>query len=218
MELLPGVADIRRRISAVDDEGFRSSLMATYLFAARVSEVVAYAEPGDISTTARGPRGTDVRIDSVDGEDVAVFRIATAKRRGRERYCALPLKYEPWAVDLVDYYDKRKDGWAFPYNRQKIWRVAREAFDGYQYAIESYKLHDGELIKTVEPHPRRFAVHALRHLRASELAEYYGFDPMMLSVYCGWTMKAMIGAGMLDRYLSINWRYYLPKLLKRRMD
>jgi len=197
--------------------------MATYLFAGRISEVVGRATKGDTMTTARGPIGTDALSQIYElgtiQEQAVVFRVKTAKRRGRERRIALPTNsnFEPWAKSLYNYFEERGDAIVFPYTRQKIWEYAKRVFEGLRYPIETYMIwKDGQLQKKVDEHFRPFRLHALRHLRATELVEYYGFNAFELATYCGWTYRTVTGMGSVDRYLSLSWQSYFPKLLKKR--
>jgi hypothetical protein len=86
------------------------------------------------------------------------------------------------------------------------------------YPIERYRVYDDFGVKKeVDKHARPFTLHALRHLRATELVEYYGFDGFNLSIYGGWTLKSAIGvSASMERYLSLSWQSYFPKLLKKR--
>jgi hypothetical protein len=197
--------------------------MAAYLFCARISELVAYASPSD-TTTARGPKGTDVRVDSYTigplEVNVAIFRISTAKRGGIQRLIALPLdrEYEPWTESLYTYWKSCGDNHVFPFTRQHVWKHAKETFNGLYYQIDQYRIFEnGKLKKIVDPHLRPFRLHALRHLRTAELVEYYGFDGIDLSIYGGWTLRSTIGVGSaVQRYAHLRWHKYFPKLLKRR--
>jgi hypothetical protein len=92
---LPSVDEVRKRIMTVEEEKIRYCLMAVYLFAGRISEVVGRKNPADDSV-AGGPKGTDVKLDKyllMDREvDAVVFKVRTSKRQGRERAIALPLE------------------------------------------------------------------------------------------------------------------------------
>jgi hypothetical protein len=221
---LPNVDDVRGRIDAVDREDVRLCLKCAYLFAARISELVSRASPKD-NTVARGPLGSDYNIDVFElgpiKVEVAVFKVKTAKRGGRERKIALPLdgRYEKWTEELVDYYESCKNAPLFPFTRQRIGQLTRKVFGGLSYPIEQYVIvkKDLGLRKVVKQHIKPFRLHALRHLRATELVEFYGFDGMDLSVYGGWTLRSMIGVGSsLERYAHLQWQRYFPKLLKER--
>jgi hypothetical protein len=158
-------------------------------------------------------------------EPVAVFQVSTHKRLGMIREIALPLNptYEPWTKSLVAYFKARKEGVAFPFNRQQMWTVANQAFEGLKYKIMPYKKTigkdtEGKLIKKPIPeHMRAFALQALRHLRGSELRNYYNFDGADRSAYGGWTLRTTEGvSGSQDRYIELPWRSYFSKLLRER--
>ena len=214
---------VRKRIAQTYPEEARYCLMSAYLFCARVSEVVGRICPSDrVNTEARGPKGSDVRLDNfVLGpikEGVAIFTVKTAKREGLERSIALPLnpRYEPWTESLYKYFKSHGDRKVFPFTRQKASRYASKAFEGLTYPIYKYKIWENGKVKD-EPkkHSKPFATHALRHLRTSELIEYYGFTGADLSIYGGWTLQNTLAVGSaVGRYAHLNWRQYFPKLLK----
>jgi hypothetical protein len=65
---------------------------------------------------------------------------------------------------------------------------------------------------------RTYDLHALRHSRATELAEYYGLDGFELYVYLGWTLKIDVGiASVAGRCLSLSWQRCFPKILKKKL-
>lgn len=201
--------------------------MSAYLFCARASEVVGRTVLSDKQSKksiARGPTGKDIYLDIFElgpvKEEVAVFTIKTAKRGGKPRSVALPLnrEYEPFTKPLVEYYQKHPNGPVFPITRHKVWSFANTAFNGLHYPIDSYKIYEnGTITQQVTDHVKPFGAHALRHIRATELIERYGFDGIDLSIYGGWTLKSMIGVGSsMSRYAHLNWRRYFPKLIKPR--
>ncbi|MEM2780842.1 MAG: hypothetical protein QW791_08275 [Candidatus Bathyarchaeia archaeon] len=221
---LPKVETVRRRIESVGREDYRIFLKCAYLFAARVSELVAYASPRD-TTIPRGPTGRDYYIDNFTlgplKAEAAIFKIKTAKRGGKERLIALPLdkRFEPWTESILRYYQKCGDKPLFPFSRQRALQIARQVFKGLKYPVERYVIVNQSLglRKVVEPHLKPFGLHALRHLRATELIEFYGFDGIDLSIFGGWTLRSMIGVGgSLERYAHLQWQKYFPKLLKER--
>lgn len=224
---LPDVETVRKRISQVERDDFRYCLMTAYLWAARISEVISRACLKD-ETVARGLKGSDVRLDNfvVGGNEIpcVVFNVRTAKREGRIRPIALPLdeQYEPWAKAVYGFFLQMGDKPVFPFTRQAVWKYVKQAhvFDGLTYPIERYTLmKQGNLKKeTIPTHYRNFRLHALRHLRATELVSFYGFDGFNLATYGGWTYHTMAQtSAIMDRYLSLSWQSYFPKLLKRRM-
>lgn len=220
---LPSVSLVRKRIQQITKEKMRYCLMTAYLYAGRISEVVGHASPSD-NTVARGPKGTDVKkeifnLGPID-EPCVVFKVRTAKRDGRERSIALPTNYENWTSPLYEYFKSSSNGLVFPFTRQLVGRYVKEhaVFKGLRYPIETYSIwKDGSVVKKVDSHMRPFALHALRHLRATELIDEYGFDGIDLSIYGGWTLRSMIGVGSaMQRYAHLQWRRYFPKLLKKR--
>lgn len=225
---LPSVKLVRKRIENVKREDIRTCLMCGYLFCGRVSELVSRINPSDLAhTKARGPKGSDVRLEKFElgpiKENVAVFTVSTAKRGGIERLVGLPLdpKYEPWTKEVCKYYLAQKNEACFPFTRQKVWQYSKQVFEGLTYPIERYTIieEEGEerIRKTVKRHPRAFRTHALRHVRAAELIEHYGFDGIDLSIYGGWTLRSMTGVGSsMQRYAHLRWQKYFAKLLKKR--
>lgn len=217
---LPSVAEVRTRIESIPSTSIRLCLEAAYLLgAARISEICGQA---NWKEKAYGPKGTDARLDRYGRHKVAVFAMKTAKRQGKPRPIALPLEpqYEPWSQQLYDYFKQAKTDCVFPFTRKVPWRYVTKArtFEGLTYPIERYTVwKNGQLAKTVDRHTRPFKLHALRHLRASELVDFYGFDGFNLATYGGWTIKSALGTtGIFDRYVSLGWSSYFPKLLKKR--
>jgi hypothetical protein len=232
--LLPDYDEVRKRIESVEFDMMKYCFMATYLFAARISEVVAYRNPHDSHTTPRGPKGIDASLDSYDfrgkNEPIVLFKVRTAKRQGRVRTIGLPVNFEPWAKPLYEFFNAQGDSVVFPVNRQTAWAYAKEYFKGLTYSIDRYflfkqhadgKTHNGKkgTITPVKIHTRDFALHALRHLRGSELTGFYGFDAFQLATYGGWTYHALARTtSVMDRYLSLSWQSYIEKLMKPRRN
>ena len=222
---LPNPDLVRQRIESVKREDIRFCLMTCYLYAGRISEVVGVKYPSDHKTTARGPRGSDAVKDFyLAGSKripCVVFNVRTAKRSGKERKIALPLNpaYEPWTKPLYEYFKSKGDGVVFPFPRQEVWMHSKAAFEGLTYPIETYTIKQGEVVKKVDEHVRPFRLHALRHLRATELRERYQFDGFDLASYCGWRLGTIVPqiSRTMERYLSLGWASYFPKLLKKRL-
>ena len=226
---LPEVETVRKRIETATKKEAKFCLMAAYLFCARASEIIGTTNRYDIShnqTVARGPTGQDVKLENFELGDikteVAIFTVRTAKRDGKIRKIALPLekKFEPWTEQLYNYYFEHGNNKVFPFTRQKAWAYARSAFSGLSYPIEKYSLYDpmDPKPKPIKAHNKPFRTHALRHLRATELIETFGFTGFDLSVYGGWTLGSMVGVGSsMSRYAHLDWRRYFPKLLKKRL-
>jgi hypothetical protein len=214
---MQNIIEFRRRVEKLEVENVRYCLMTLYLFCGRISEVVSKKCPSDKRTTPRGPRGEDARIDVYQaGEtkhEAVVFTVRTAKRDGLERRVAVPLEFEPWAKPVYEYFRKHVGEPVFPFTQQYVRNVCYEnrLFDSLQYYVYTYTAKG---LKR-EGHYRRFNLHAIRHMRASELVEYYGFTGPELAIYGGWTFKTMGFPGATDRYLSLSWQLYFPKLLKK---
>lgn len=199
-----------------------------YLYAGRVSEVVGEAYKSD-DTVARGPTGLDVNegfyLHGDYKEKAIIFTVRTAKRKGVVRNIGVPIGYEPLAMTLFEYFKEFGKNIVFSFTRQDAYRYSKEheTFKGLIYPIERYTIWEkGRLISTVEDHNKPYTLHAIRHTRATELVEFYGFDGFNLAAYGGWTIsvaQSMFGARtprVFSRYLYLNWQGYFPKLLKRR--
>lgn len=222
---LPSANEIRSCIEQVPEETYRICLKAHYLCCTRIIELVSIANPRDNygKVTPRGPKGTDVRLDSFNDHPLAIFKIKMAKRQGKERLVALPTEeeYEPWTQELYTFFQQAGSAPVFPFTKQKIWRYIKDnkVFKDLTYPIDHYTVWKNGELRKVADHTRFFGLHALRHLRATELVEFYGFDGFNLATYGGWTIKGMVGiSSTFDRYVSLNWQSYFPKLLKRRIQ
>ncbi len=97
---------------------------------------------------------------------------------------------------------------------------ARELFSGLRYPIERYVNRNKQLnlVQTVHKHSRPFNLHALRHLRATELVRFYHFGAEDLSAYCGWRLSTSVRgiSPVMERYIDLNWQQYIHKLFKPR--
>lgn len=228
------IIGLRNKIEKIDFKPARMCVKYLYLIDGRISEAISKRAPSDVKTTPRGPQGRSLSIqDYEEGGEVALFSVNTAKREGFLRICALPIErqYEPWTKEVVKYFGKfNPNEYVFPYNRQKIWHEAREVWGSLSYPIESYEVvetdeygnvvlsENGSKVKRrVNRHIRDFNLHAIRHIRATDLVVFYGFNGPNLSAFGGWTLStAMNVSGSIDRYVQLDWRSYYPKLLKRR--
>jgi len=217
---MPEIKDIRKRISKTKSEEIRNALTLMYLTCGRAKEIISRTTVGDQSgrNIASGPKGTDTRITNFGDFEIALFNIYTQKRDGLKRIIALPTEYEPMAKPLHEYMIGFGDKPVFNFTRQQFWSKGKPQFDGYTYSIYKYTIwEDGKLVKTVDKHDKNFTLHALRHLRAGELVEYYGFTGFDLATYGGWTMRSSVGiSSQFDRYVSLDWRSYVGKLFKKR--
>jgi hypothetical protein len=186
-----------------------------------------------LSRIAQGKPTGFVRLSKVK-EPIAIFKVSTHKRKGMMREIALPLneEFEPWSVELFNYFKAKEGQSLFPLTRKDAYYQAKRLFGGFTYRILPYtkwvklKSPNGESLLDehgkprkqkldIPEHYKRFTDHALRHLRASELTNFYGFSGKDRSKYGGWTLATQEGvSGSQDRYVEIGWRVPLAKLLK----
>jgi hypothetical protein len=216
---LPTVDEVRYRIEQAKPEPTRMILTDVYLKAGRISESISRKCPSD-TTTVYGPKGTDATTEDIDGHEAVIFRVKTAKRNGKERLIALPTETEPWAKPLFEYYKQAKDKAVFPFTRQFIWTQAKEIFKGFTYPITSYKIKsEAGQLELVKEHHKRFTLHGLRHVRATELVRFYHFRAEDLAAYCGWKLSTVTkSTSVMERYIDLGaYLEYFPKLLKRRV-
>jgi len=229
----PDVFELRERIETIKRKPIRMCVKYLQLIDGRISEAVSESYPSDVGTTPRGPLGRSLDIQEHMGEEAALFSVNTAKRDGLKRICALPLNadYEPWAKEVVDYFQTFDyNDHVFPFTRQHVGRHTKECWKGLYYKIESYNIievdpqgnvildDDGKRIKRkIDVHFRTVNIHAGRHIRASDLVVYYGFIGADLSAFAGWTLSTAMGmSSSVNRYVTLDWRSYFPKLLRKR--
>lgn len=151
----------------------------------------------------------------------AIFTVTTEKRMGWKREIAVPLnpEFEPWAIEVFEWIKKHGPD-SFCFTRQQMHKEARRIFGSLTYSIKPYrraKKVNGEyqydekerLIKEViYEHSKPFANHGIRHLRDSELKNFYGLSWEERHAYGGWTL------GTEERYGENTWRLYFYKLCK----
>jgi len=219
---LPNATIVRERIRQVANIDICKCLSACDLWAARISEVVSQARPGE---KAYGPQAKEVEVTTYEGYEVAIWDVHTAKREGLIRKIAIPLSLQPEAKQLLAYFETfdQKDQ-VFPFTRAKpldyVSRV-QPIFKGLTYPIDTYVVGPKGNLTKVPSHKRDFKLHALRHVRASELVEKYGFDGFNLAAYGGWTIRTASSffgqsiPSVISRYLYLNWQGYIQKLLRR---
>lgn len=200
---LPGVREIRQRIESTRTQPHRMALMFQYVTGARASEVCG----------SYGIAGSDYEGSSYDDEACIIFKVKTAKRKGRIRFLAIPLnpEYEPWGSLLASYFlEHRERSQVFPFTTRTLQTYAVRQFANLRYPIEEYLTEDGR----VPFHLKNLVTHGLRHIRATELLTKYGFDQIDLTIFMGWKFSRTMLPGVADRYLYMQWSRYFPKLLK----
>ena len=183
-------------------------------------------EAGCRVSEATDPRyrveGQDLSIQDFEGEEFLVINLRTSKREGLPRTVASSLRLDPLARDIWEGVEgwRPRSGPLFDIGPLAIRRAVVNTFWGLSYPIMSYKISektlDGEIIKEgykVDSHWRPFSVHALRHLRATELSQHYGFTGEDLARFLGWTMSSARLSNMIERYEIYNWKKYGHRLL-----
>lgn len=195
----------------------RELFMGCMAWATRVSEAVSVVHPSEKKKDVRyGVYGTDMRIEEYGGEEWVVFTINVLKRSGNIiKDVALPIRYEPYAKPLCDYFEKIGDAPVFPFSRQYAWKAARIVFDSLKYTITDYSVwEDKAIIENVKIHQRNAANHFMRHMRLTELgAPPYNFTGEELGKYVKWSPRTYGVNPQVERYVRSGWHDYARKLL-----
>jgi len=133
---MPTDSEIRERIEKVKDEKYQMAFKYQYLIAGRISEVCGrYA-----------PKGDNAIVTDFDDEFAVLFVVKTAKRKGRLRGVAVPLRvdYEPWADEVRQYFAYRRGKYPFKFAdkwstsiRYMQWE-AEKAFEGLEWPMIAY--------------------------------------------------------------------------------
>lgn len=200
---MPSDSEIRQRIDAIEDEKYRNAFRFQYLAAARISEVCGrYA-----------PMGDDVFVVDFDGEMAALFIVKTAKRKGRLRPVAVPLRadYEPWADKVRQYFAYHRGEYPFRFAekwatsiRYMQWQ-AEKAFEGLEWPMIAYTMKKGDVSIKIPSRWKGVTSHVMRKRRTVTLAFEYGFSGMDLSVYGGWTSaQAEVMPQAIKHYLYVD--------------
>jgi len=192
--MVTNIVQARERIEAIKNSQLRILAKFQLQTACRVSEAVGKwaLKPNDMNLT------------EYKGNEIAIWTLHTAKREGIERMIALPLS-QVWVKELVDYFQTRKKT-SFSYGISSAGHLLAKEFEGLTYNIEKY-FPKKQL--AIPRHERAMNTHSLRHLRLSELVNFYGFDEIDLATFAGWKMK-----GMANRYVTTAWGRYIDKFLK----
>jgi hypothetical protein len=208
IEEIPDVLVIKRPQWSLKIDGVKLRSLDKYLLssASRISEAVMEPVKGGSLNT-----GLDLALSfgELNGEEAAIFELKTLKRKDHVvRSVALPMnpRFEPWTRDIVEAWS---EGNPWTLNRDEAWAGNREVFAGLRYQAN----HGGSIaLKPVSNH-------GLRHIRTKELIQLYGFSPVEVQRFLGWTAGSLRSQGvnpMMDVYFSLVWRDYFPRLLKSR--
>lgn len=207
---VPEPKEIREIIQSVSRTKIRTALMFQYITASRISEVC-----GKWAITGRSFETTTWGEEPE--KPVLVFKLFSKTMNEIPRSVALPLeaKFEPWAKDVLMYCLNRqtqnKNGKIFKVAPRTIQRHCEKLFKGLSYFVEGYS----HLKEKVPGHYRNVITHGLRHIRATELLNKYGFDGIDITIFCGWSItRSLMMPRMAKRYVYGQWARYFPKLLK----
>lgn len=208
---VPEPREIRALIESVSKTKVRTALKFQYITASRISEVCGKwaIMPKSFETTSH--------IFRDEEHPLMIFKLFSKTMNEIPRSVALPLdgKYEPWAKDVLSYCLNRstenKKRKIFNLSPRTVQRYCEKLFKGFSYFIEGYS----HLKKKVPGHYRNVLTHGLRHIRATELLNKYGFDGIDITIFCGWSITRDFGMPrMAKRYVYGQWARYFPKLLK----
>lgn len=166
---------------------YKNSFRYLYLIAGRISELV-----GKYS-----PKGTDPQLKRINGNEVVIFPVRTARRKGGWRPVVLPYskEFEEWTEPVYEWF--KNFGAQNPFDLSKFskakkihfkryfqWK-AEEVFKGHQWRRESYR-RNGEV---EDEKDKEFRLLWLRDQRIRELRDVYQFYGEEIRVYTGLTNK-----------------------------
>ena len=199
---VPELPEFRAVVDRI--KSFRDSVLikTLYLLAARVNEITLKISSSRGRETRSLGKFIDWSIREFDGEKALVVKCPVLKRKPKRKregdvvykLIALPVNpiYEPWTLDLLKW----------------IKQTGKISFDLSRFGASKI------LKKHLEQYWPGIHLHSLRHFRCTHLSEIYGFSPMDLVTYMGWTYRTAFGISMLDRYMHLSWKDYFPKLLR----
>jgi len=104
LQQFPKVEQVKSIIENIPDEKYRIAFKYMYLVAGRVSEVCGkYA-----------PFGRHAYRYQLEGEDAVLFAVKTARKtRNPYRAAAFPLEREPWAQEVLEYFERAPEEYPF---------------------------------------------------------------------------------------------------------
>ncbi len=173
-------------------------------------------------------------------EEVLIITVHTEKRMGWKRECAIPLnkEYEPLSQEVYDYIKERQGSAepVFPFKveqlgpqKQKYSKMLAEAFKDLEQTIYPYKRarkEKGEYVRdehedlvkdNVPEHIKAFTPHTIRKARENELEYDYGFTPVEVARFGGWTLAMKMGTSVAqERYREGAWKPSFYKLCRKR--
>ena len=159
--------------------------MYQYLIGGRISEVC-----GDYKPLGTDAFTADIQINNKKVPAV-LFKIKTARRKGKLRICALPIndECEPWTKQVFDWFQKHGDECPFifmkrgnlKHNKRYMQWKAEEIFEGYGQPMDEYYSDDGKIPERT----KKFTSDGLRKLRGNILREFYHFNDEELKIFSG---------------------------------
>jgi len=206
MSLQNTIQEVKKRIDAIPRDDMKNILKFQFQTGTRLAEVLGkYAINKE-----------DMTLTNYKGNNLVLFTIKTAKKKGKPRIVALPLN-DPWTQDIVKVFQKCEKGRVFVKSDRSVETHATEYFKGLTYPIEDYGLKPttkvpNPKIPFVEEHDRQGVTHFLRHLRSTQLTVENGFTENDRAIFFGWFIKGMGKRYMYEFWLQ--WSSYIDKLLK----
>jgi len=215
---VPTTTQIRKVIDSIEKEKYRHALMYGFLIAGSISEICEKNKPSgsDAHEVTFNVRGKKI--------SAVLFAIKTARQRGKIRPCAIPLdnKIEPWARQLLDWFEDHKT--PFNFVPRSLQRMSEAVFSDYQWPRRGYIPERGIKIPTDNI---QFSTRSIRWLRKKNLKDFYLFNDIDLAIFGGWKevtdpITSMKVNNILSRKIDINdidqlsqlAEVYFEKLLK----
>jgi hypothetical protein len=174
------VLEVRHIIESVKVEKYRYALMYQFLVGASISEVCG----------VNAPKGNDAIRVSFQMDDfdypAVLFIIQNKKPKYREKFrvCALPLdhQYEPWAKDILNWFEKNKDKKPFNYSKKSLSNQVKKAFQGYFWLKPEYPRGSEDTLAS----KKQFRSEEIREMRKQNLKEFYYFSDVDLALFGAW--------------------------------
>jgi len=191
-KIFPEPFQTRERIESMseatdEDLIYKNGFRYLYLVAGRISELV-----GEYS-----PKGTDPQLKRINGNEVVIFPIRTARRKGGWRPVVLPYskKFEEWTEPVYEWFknfgatnpfdlNKYSKAKKKHYKRYFQWK-AEEVFKDHLWRRESYRRNG----KVEDEKDKKFRLLWLRDQRIRELRDVYNFYGEEIRMYTGLTNK-----------------------------
>ena len=189
-----------------------------YLTASRVSEVITRVTPYELKEGKTKPYGKllDWEIQDYTKSDgtkvkLLLLKLGVAKRSNKKRdaeeskivvktrVVPIPVdpKVEPWALPILKWLSEKKK-LSFDFTRMTAQNIVK---------------------RNLKPLDLQVHPHLLRHWSCTHLVKNYGFSPLQLCSFTGWSLRstsARMGVNVssnIDIYLHLAWKDFIAKLL-----